>query len=264
MYTCVLDYIKEQNGENSFSGHIILDHGTYGLYESENRSWNALINDEIKPLSEAKKNYKIQLTEHKKKADFNRDYTITERSLKELSEYAKACDNGEVWNKKDWIPAFLLTGNGIVTSLEYINTLELQNEDSLSEKLKFLGRKYGSESIIMLPSDKQQFLMCERYAQDTGKVKDVFLQSQDGTFEVSDYRNGNIFNGLRTDEIKLEDTLTNISSVREKIIEEENKRNENKRFNITSPTQIIYHTTFLKNFQKPALKLLRIKKNLRG
>lgn len=241
------NFFEEQNGENFFSGHIILDHGTYGLYESENRSWNALINDEIKPLSEVEKNYKIQLTEHKKKADFNRDYTITERSLKELSEYAKACDNGEVWNKKDWIPAFLLTGNGIVTSLEYINTLELQNEDSLSEKLKFLGRKYGSESIIMLPSDKQQFLMCERYAQDTGKVKDVFLQSPDGAFEVSDYRNGNIFNDLRADEIKLEDTLTNISSVREKIIEEENKRNENKRFNITSPTQIIYHTNSWKD-----------------
>ena len=241
------NFFEEHNGENFFSGHIILDHGTYGLYESENRSWNALINDEIKPLSEVEKNYKIELTEHKKKADFNRDYTITERSLKELSEYAKACDNGEVWNKKDWIPAFLLTGNGIVTSLEYINTLELQNEDSLSEKLKFLGRKYGSESIIMLPSDKQQFLMCERYAQDTGKVKDVFLQSQDGTFEVSDYRNGNIFNDLRANEIKLEDTITNISSVREKFIEEENKRNENKRFNITSPTQIIYHTNSWKD-----------------
>lgn len=241
------NFFEEQNGENFFSGHIILDHGTYGLYESENRSWNALINDEIKPLSEVEKNYKIQLTEHKKKADFNRDYTITERSLKELSEYAKACDNGEVWNKKDWIPAFMLTGNGIVTSLEYINTLEFHNEYSLSEKLKFLGRKYGSENIIMLPSDKQQFLMCERYAQDTGKVKDVFLQSPDGTFEVSDYRNGNIFNDLRADEIKLEDTLTNISSVREKIIEEENKRNENKRFNITSPTQIIYHTNSWKD-----------------
>ena len=241
------NFFEEQNGKNLFNGHIILDHGTYGLYESENRSWNALINDEIKPLSEVEKNYKIELTEHKKKADFNRDYTITELSLKELSEYAKACDNGEVWNKKDWIPAFLLTGNGIVTSLEYINTLELQNEDSLSEKLKFLGRKYGSESIIMLPSDKQQFLLCERYAQDTGKVKDVFLQSPDGTFEVSDYRNGNIFNDLRIDEIKLEDTLTNISSVREKIMEEENKRNENKRFNITLPTQIIYHTNSWKD-----------------
>lgn len=221
------NFFEEQNGENFFSGHIILDHGTYGLYESENRSWNALINDEIKPLSEVEKNYKIQLTEHKKKADFNRDYTITEHSLKELSEYAKACDNGEVWNKKDWIPAFLLTGNGIVTSLEYINILELQNEDSLSEKLKFLGRKYGSESIIMLPSDKQQFLLCERYAQDTGKVKDVFLQSPDGTFEVSDYRNGNIFNDLRIDEIKLEDTMTNNDAVLQKIEKEQKLRKEN-------------------------------------
>lgn len=241
------NFFEETDGTNIFSGHIILDHGTYGLYDSKDRSWNALINDEFKPLSKIKENYKIQLSEYRKKADFDTDYSITRQSLEELSDYAKSCDSGNVWNRKDWIPAFLLTGNGIVTSLEYINTLELQNEDSLSEKLKFLGRKYGSESIIMLPSDKQQFLMCERYAQDTGKVKDVFLQSSDGTFEVSDYRNGNIFNDLRADEIKLEDTLTNISSVREKIIEEENKRNENKRFNITSPTQIIYHTNSWKD-----------------
>lgn len=241
------NFFEETDGTNIFSGHIILDHGTYGLYDSKDRSWNALINDEFKPLSKIKENYKIQLSEYRKKADFDTDYSITRQSLEELADYAKSCDSGNVWNRKDWIPAFLLTGNGIVTSLEYINTLELQNEDSLSEKLKFLGRKYGSESIIMLPSDKQQFLMCERYAQDTGKVKDVFLQSPDGTFEVSDYRNGNIFNDLRADEIKLEDTLTNISSVREKIIEEENKRNENKRFNITSPTQIIYHTNSWKD-----------------
>lgn len=241
------NFFEETDGTNIFSGHIILDHGTYGLYDSKDRSWNALINDEFKPLSKIKENYKIQLSEYRKKADFDTDYSITRQSLEELADYAKSCDSGNVWNRKDWIPSFLMTGNGIVTSLEYINTVELQNEESLSEKLKFLGRKYGSESIIMLPSDKQQFLMCERYAQDTGKVKDVFLQSPDGTFEVSDYRNGNIFNDLRADEIKLEDTLTNISSVREKIIEEENKRNENKRFNITSPTQIIYHTNSWKD-----------------
>lgn len=257
------NFFEEQNGEKFFSGHIILDHGTYGLYESENRSWNALINDEIKPLSEVEKNYKIELTEHKKKADFNRDYTITERSLKELSEYAKACDNGEVWNKKDWIPAFLLTGNGIVTSLEYINTLELQNEDSLSEKLKFLGRKYGSESIIMLPSDKQQFLMCERYAQDTGKVKDVFLQNSDGTFEVSDYRNGNIFNDLRVDEIKLEDTMTKNDAVLQKIEKEQKLRNENDSIYNESVNKNINNHKENKTMNKKTIKAFDIYSELK-
>ena len=155
------NFFEESKDSNLFCGHIILDHGTYGLYDSKVRSWKALINDEIKPLSEISKNYKIQLTEHKKKASFNDDYTISEQSLKELAEYAKSCDSGEVWNTKDWIPSFLLTGNGIVTSLEYINTIEFLNEEVLSEKLKFLGRKYGSENIIMLPADKQQFLICE-------------------------------------------------------------------------------------------------------
>ena len=134
----------------------------------------------------------------------------------------------------------------------------------LEDKLKTIGREVGSEKVIFIPRLREQFLMYERFAQDSGKVREVIYEKPDRTFELSRFSNGNIFNDLRVDKIKLEDTLTNISSVREKIIEEENKRNENKRFNITSPTQIIYHTTFLKNFQKPVLKLLRIKKNLRG
>ena len=215
------NFFEESKDSNLFCGHIILDHGTYGLYDSKVRSWKALINDEIKPLSEISKNYKIQLTEHKKKASFNDDYTISEQSLKELAEYAKSCDSGEVWNTKDWIPSFLLTGNGIVTSLEYINTIEFLNEEVLSEKLKFLGRKYGSENIIMLPADKQQFLICERYAQDSGKIKDVFLNNKDGSFEVSDFRNGNIFNDLRKDEIIVTDTNDIIEKVNEKIIYEQ-------------------------------------------
>lgn len=226
------NFFEESKDSNLFCGHIILDHGTYGLYDSKDRSWNALINDEIKPLSEISNNYKIQLTEHKKKASFNEDYTISEQSLKELSEYAKSCDSGEIWNTKNWIPSFLLTGNGIVTSLEYINTVEFLNEDVLSEKLKFLGRKYGSENIIMLPADKQQFLICERYAQDSGKIKDVFLDNKDGTFEFSDFRNGNIFNDLRKDEIIVTDTNDISEKVNEKIFYEQSvNKNTNKQYN---------------------------------
>lgn len=231
------NFFEESKDSNLFCGHIILDHGTYGLYDSKDRSWNALINDEIKPLSEISNNYKIQLTEHKKKASFNEDYTISEQSLKELSEYAKSCDSGEVWNTKDWIPSFLLTGNGIVTSLEYINTVEFLNEDVLSEKLKFLGRKYGSENIIMLPADKQQFLICERYAQDSGKIKDVFLDNKDGTFEFSDFRNGNIFNDLRKDEIIVTDTNDISEKVNEKIFYEQSvNKNTNKQYNTENNT----------------------------
>lgn len=226
------NFFEESKDSNLFCGHIILDHGTYGLYDSIDRTWNALIKNEIKPLSEISKNYKIQLTEHKKKASFNDDYTISEQSLKELAEYAKSCDSGEVWNTKDWIPSFLLTGNGIVTSLEYINTVEFLNEEVLSEKLKFLGRKYGSENIIMLPADKQQFLICERYAQDSGKIKDVFLINKDGSFEVSEFRNGNIFNDLRKDEIIVTDTNDIIEKVNKKIIYEQSvNKNINKENN---------------------------------
>lgn len=239
------NFFEETDGSNIFSGHIILDHGTYGLYDSKDRSWNALINDEFKPLSKIKENYKIQLSAYRKKADFDSDYSIARHSLEELADYAKSCDSGDVWNRKDWIPSFLMTGNGIVTSLEYINTVELQNEESLSEKLKFLGRKYGSENIVMIPSDKQQFLLCERYAQDSGKIKDVFLKNNDGSFEVSEYRNGNIFNDLRSDEIKVEDTERNIEQVKEKIIYEQSVNN-----NINKENRIMTEETQIENEKK--------------
>ena len=247
------NFFEESDGSNIFSGHIILDHGTYGLYDSNDRKWNALIAGKIKPLSDIEKSYKLQLTEHKKKADFNKDYSITNSSLKELSEYAKSCDDGEVWNRKDWVPSFLLTGSGVVTSLEYINTLELQNEDSLSEKLKFLGRKYGSENIVMLPSDITQFLLCESYAQKSGKIKDVFLEKKDGTFEVSAYRNGNIFNDLRKDEIIIEDTERNIGQEKEEIFygKSVNKiTNKEKEYKtVKDENQIITASTLIKELE---------------
>lgn len=216
------NFFSNQDGMSYFAGHIILDHGSFGLYDVRENKWNALIDNEIFPISEVENHYKIQLSKHGKKLELNtRDNSVSEKSLKELSEYAKQCDAGNIWNTKDWIPGFIITGGGIVTSFEQFNNLDFQNQKALSEKLKVLGRKYGSENIILFPRNKEQFLICERFAQDTGKIKDVFYEKQDGSFEVSSYRNGNIFNDLRTDEIKIEDTRNDMEKVNEKLIREQ-------------------------------------------
>ncbi|WP_149554555.1 JAB domain-containing protein [Treponema pectinovorum] len=229
------NFFTDINGDSYFSGHVILDHGSYGLYNAKEREWNALINDEILPLSEIEKHFKIELTEYGSKVDFNKNRTISVSSIKELSDLAKKCDAGNVWNTRDWIPAFMLTGNGIVTSLEYINMMEFQNKTNLSEKLKSIGRDYGSENVILLPQYRDQFLMSERFAQETGKIKEVIFEKKDGSFELSKFSNGNIFNDILKNEILVEDSDQNIEKVKEKIIyaqsvnkntKEENKENK--------------------------------------
>lgn len=197
------NFFGKSDGTNSFCGHIILDHGSYGLWTSESKQWNALIDGKLQSIESIEK--KVQLTKYGKQVVFAAD-GIPMKSMLELVEFAKQCDSVNVWNKNDWIPAFLLTGNGVVTSFEHLNNLEFENEYALSEKLKYLGRSYGSENIVLFPDSKEQFLICERFAQDTDKVKDIYYKNPEGTFEVSQFRNGNIFNDLKVDEIIVHDS----------------------------------------------------------
>ncbi len=199
----LLNFFAKSDGSNSFCGHIILDHGSYGLWTSETNQWNALIDGKLKPIDAIEK--KVRLTKYGRQVAFATD-GIPMKSMLELAEFAKQCDSVNAWNKKDWIPAFLLTGNGVVSSFEHLSTLEFENEYALSEKLKYLGRNYGSENIVLFPDSKKQFLVCERFAQDTGKVKDIFYKNPDGTFELSQFRNGNIFSDLEAGEIIVDDS----------------------------------------------------------
>lgn len=215
------NFFNDKDKENLFVSHVILDHRKYGLYTAEDRKWNALIEDKIYPIEEIGKQYQIQLTKYNYRASFEPDRSIHTFSLLDLSDLAKKCDAGNMWNTKDWIPAFMMTENGVITSLEHLNVREFENIPVLNDKLKELGRTYGSENVVLFPESKEQFLTCERFAHVTGKVKDVFFKNPDDTFEVSNYRNGNIFNDLKKEDLVIEDTNENIELVKEKIFYEQ-------------------------------------------
>lgn len=206
-----------RNGESLFSGHIILDHGTYGLYTEKTREWGALINGELKPLSQLRANIGISFPADTKIASFNPDFSISTQSLIELSEYAKECDDVGTWNTKDWVPCLLLSSNGIVTNFDVIKNHEFENINILSNKLKQLGREFGSENIILFPRTPKQFLITERFAQLTRKIKDIYFEKDDGTFELSQFPNGNIFNDLTRGDIKIVDSENYEEEVKIKI-----------------------------------------------
>ena len=227
------NFFTDSDGTAYFSGHIILDHGTYGLWSQESKKWNALIDNSLQPISKIGETYKIQLSKYGKRVELEENGIAT-TSLMELSEFARECDAGNLWNTKDWVPGFLLTGNGIVTSFEQFGNFEFEDETVLCSKLKQLGRSYGSENIVLFPRSKEQFLMCERFAQDTGVVKDVYFENKDGIYELSQYNGGNIFNNTRIDEIKVDDTQNYEDEVLNKIKAEDSSRDNLKKIKGTA------------------------------
>ena len=246
------NYFEQKDGSNLFSGHIILDHGKFGLYTAEDRKWGALIDDKLHSFDEFNRQFTLEVSAFSKglfndvqknygytPSEFrntmlNPDKSVSSQTLLILYEYAKKCDAGEMWNKKDWIPTFFMNENNIVTSLEYTNLIELESIDSFSDKLKMIGRNYGSENVIFFPNTYDQFLSCERYAHLTNKVKEIYYQNPDGTFELSQYNNGNIFNDTKISDITIDDTEQYPDEVKKKIFYEQSVKNTRNNVNINN------------------------------
>lgn len=186
------NFFRKEDGTSRLAGHIILDHGSYGIYRP-GHEWEALVNDAMLPIEEFEKTFQLRLTEHGKRASFNPDCTITDESIRELAGYARQCDAIDHWNTDNWIPALFMTNGGVITSFEQFNVLEFNDREKLAEKLKESGRYNASDRVMFFPHNYKQFLVAERFAQETGKVMEVFLE-ENGVMEHSHFGKGTIFN----------------------------------------------------------------------
>ena len=196
-----------------FAGHIILDHGKFGIYEPKNQKWQALIDNKIYEMEEGKTHFSIHGSQIGIKQITN------EKDLSILANYAKKIDNQANWNRDDWIPAFYATHHGIIQSLEYIQNEELkvENYQGLTNQIKYVGRDVGCNYIYLVPKTLEQKMLCEAFAQKTRIVQDIYFEKEDGTYELSNYSGGDIFSSLTKDEIKMDD------SINYEIINEEDK-----------------------------------------
>ena len=196
-----------------FAGHIILDHGKFGIYEPKNQKWQALIDNKIYEMEEGKTHFSIHGSQIGIKQINN------EEDLSILANYAKKIDNQANWNRDDWIPAFYSTHHGIVQSLEYIQNddLKVENYQGLTNQIKYVGRDVGCNYIYLVPKTLEQKMLCEAFAQKTRIVQDIYFEKEDGTYELSNYSGGDIFSSLTKDEIKMDD------SINYEIINEEDK-----------------------------------------
>jgi hypothetical protein len=104
-----------------FAGHVILDHGTFGLYipgkeweiiERKNIDADPLIKDNAKPVFSHAINGELT----QKKA--------------ETLRCALQIDDGDQWNSRDWVPVVFTTGWGTIHGIHYYNIQEFTGENA--------------------------------------------------------------------------------------------------------------------------------------
>ena len=213
------EYLHNFFGD-SFAGHIILDHGKFGIYEPTNQKWQALIDNKIYEMEEGKTHFSIHGSQIGIKKITN------EKDLLVLANYAKKIDNQANWNRDDWIPAFWSTHQGIVQSLEYLHNddLKVENYQGLINQIKHVGRDVGCNYIYLVPKTFEQKMLCEAFAQKTRIVQDIYFEKEDGTYELSNYSGGDIFSSITKEEIKMDDSINyEITNEEDKDIMEEKK-----------------------------------------
>jgi len=187
----------DNEGVNRFCGHIILDHGNYGLYLPET-GWKSLIDGKIQDIGNMSGVYVESTSLYGIKIKGENDLLL-------LAAKADQLDDGISWNRTNWIPAWFATPKGLVKNLEYINISEFNDVPLLKTKIRSLGRDSRSEFIYLTPANLEQNLICESFAQTTGMVRDVCLLKDDG-YDFSKYSGGNIFEEVLKNEITIDDT----------------------------------------------------------
>ena len=232
------DYIGNFFGER-FAGHIILDHGNFGIYHPDHKEWNLMINGKFYGIEDGQ--YMLDVG----KSNLGIEQLKNRKDFYLLADYAKQVDNGTIWNKDKWIPAFYVTHGGFVQSLEFImnESLERKNYEATKNRIKGSAREAGCNHIIFVPNTHQQKLLCEAFAQESKMVQDIYFEKDDGTFELSNYHGGDIFNTWTKEEIVMSDQVVEKEEMGAEIAVEQNDMGaqeieKDRSQSISSPNQV--------------------------
>ena len=245
------NFFKENNGKNRFVGHIILDHGSFALYSpNKDKKWVSLIDNVFSSIEKMKENKPVQESEY--------GIIKTDSDLLLLRDKAREIDAGTQWNTEKWIPCFFATQNGVVKTLEHILVDTFHKETVLKDKIKKIGKNNNSDLLYLFPHTKQQFYLCEQFAQKSGMVQDVMYVAKDDTFEVSQYSNGRIFNALSFEDLEIKDTHTYPKETIESIIKakqsKENKMEQENKIEEALPVWSINGEAFFESEIEESLK----------
>lgn len=193
------------DGEDVFLGHVILDHGSFGLYTPES-GWKHFGPRGLENFGKDEGGFFIRnwVPDLSRKGSYFP--VANERGLLLLAEKARELDALDSWNSKDWVPAILASKGGEIRSMEYANVAEFKAPDLLLSRMKEAGRLHGAGDLYLFPTNWDQTMLCRSFASETNAVRGVCRLSEGGEPDVSFNANAELFGAPKKSEIIVEDT----------------------------------------------------------
>lgn len=191
---------------NRFAGHIILDHGTYGLYDASSEQWAVLTDSALISMQ--------QYTANLEKDTYTQPrleplHVQGEIGLLLLAEYAKKVDSTGTWDTSQWVPCCFTDTNNQLTGIHYVDRDAFITHDF--EKLKsFLltgGKSCNACQVYLVVNsfDPQLFDAMEQFASSSAMIKDIYHATPTG-YQTSVFNNGFLFNEQTIQAVSIEDS----------------------------------------------------------
>ena len=204
----------ESTFKDHFAGHIILDHGSYGLYTKEHNGWAVLEDNRLLTETDYAQKYNLTARTALPPDTAQRevpDITVQgELGLIRLAEYAKSVDGQNGWNTADWVPCCFTDNEHKLTNIHYIEkgAFLAGDYEHISSCLKNAAYLEHANSVYLIATefDPDLFNSMEQFAADTGMIHDIYHPLPDGGYETSLFNNGVIFDDADLHAVQMEDT----------------------------------------------------------
>ena len=193
------------DGEEVFLGHVILDHGSFGLYTPES-GWKHFGPRGLEDFGKNEGGFFIRNWTPDLSRKGSYFPVANERGLLLLAEKARELDALDSWNSKDWVPALLASKGGEIRSMEYANVAELKAPDLLLSRMKEAGRLHGAGDLYLFPTNWDQAMLCRSFAAETNAVRGVCRLDATVALDATFYENAELFGAPKKSEIIVEDT----------------------------------------------------------
>ena len=173
----------------NFSGHVILDHGTFGLYSKKN-GWNVLKDEKLISVEE----YENILKNSWGPDEIHGSSIVSDFDYKRAIVVARKVDDVDTWNNKDFVPVSFITSASRLVKTIFVHNFEFNNQKALEEKIKQNANKCGAASCIMFANNDNQLFMCRRFNDIANMAGSICkAPDKDGNIDKYNYKTASIF-----------------------------------------------------------------------
>jgi proteasome lid subunit RPN8/RPN11 len=165
----VTEYIMWSFGKN-FAGHLILDHGSFGLY-IPGKDWETV------SLKSVDHDPLVKQNRHDLFNTYELDSDMTPEKMMMLNCVLKI-DDGPQWNSRDWVAVVFTSGRGDLKALHYYHTSEFCKDEAsytILKKTVDIASRSGAVRAFAFSEYDAMLEPIKSITQKTGVFKDFYV-----------------------------------------------------------------------------------------